>query len=486
MNLTSKRMLQFAMVCAGVCALSASATQFIGDSFEGPEGTNGMPVAYYKATLGENNEITEAKWVVSAGDASALVAADVANQDYAAATRPMSGVVSNRVLNLETEGQTLTRTVDGAPINFTAAPAWVDTLIKFTPSEDDPVIDDILVKAAVFVNVSSNLTIYHGVDGESPAMTPVGIQIDPEQWYRLTIQLGVQPGYEFKAFKVLLDGVLVTSSAAYTDTSDAPVEGGYWFMSPSISETLNAVAFQGTGMVDELVVTSDEVSFENVSSVVLTLSFDSGLVTVAQGGVPLTTGAEVESGETIEIAAADWRELVSVNGTDVTYDGPVGAMVLASTGTVSALASTTVTFTTQPYSGTGAISTGLGGTQPADKVAEWALANSLGAGDLDSDMLDDYLCNVAPATNPELKVLSVVFDQENEEATIVVGTTGSTVDFDSINGTLKVSTRDDLSNSSNWSDPIEVPVTVEDPNTTATVVVDLTGFNGVFIKAVIN
>ena len=54
MNLTSKRMLQFIAGCAGVCALTATATtatNFVADSFEATDGSAGLPISSYKRVI---------------------------------------------------------------------------------------------------------------------------------------------------------------------------------------------------------------------------------------------------------------------------------------------------------------------------------------------------------------------------------------------------------------------------------------------------
>lgn len=246
MNLTSKRVLQFMTVCAGACALSASAaTTWLADSYEELDGgaTNKL-IASYKGLEGSGGSIPA--YTVVAGDASKIVG----RVGTYSGTRPMSSVLTDLVLNLETEGQTLSRGLDSAK-NFTLGPVYVDTLIKFTPSEDAPVISDAAVKAAVFVNVISNLVIYHNnLDIAAKVSTETSVHINPDQWYRLTILLSAPSGQ--KAFKVYVDGTAITSALAYDDAGNHP---GEWFASASTGEDISAIAFQGTGMVDELVVT---------------------------------------------------------------------------------------------------------------------------------------------------------------------------------------------------------------------------------------
>jgi hypothetical protein len=495
MNLTSKRMFQFALLCAGVCVMNATAaTQYMADSFENNPGdwkpaTNGMPIVWYKSADDNGFGVPmTTNWLTAAGDASKIVTADAGNQAYMASPRPMAGMaVSNLVLNLETEGQTLTRAASGIPAFTDTAPVYVDTLIKFTPSEDTPTIADTSVKAAVFVNVSSNLCVYHGVGGagSNPVSTPTTVAINPEQWYRLTIKLSYMPEAELdKVFQIYLDGTLITDDDAM---DDAYAPGGSFFYSASNQGTLTAVAFQGTGMVDELVI-ADDVTLAFNSATLLTLAFDESKIGVTLDGSPVSSNGTVEADSTIVIDASDWYEIASVTGTgDAAYAGlpAPGALVNVSTGTVSATAAETLTITVQPFSGSTAISTGLGGSYPANKVAAWALANGLGAGDLTGAMLDDYLLNKAPATNAELEIKAIVVDPDTQIATVTVGTIAGNVAFSSINGTVKVQTRDALS-SGDWSSSITVPVTVNSPNTTVDVEVDLSSAGAsYFVKAVV-
>ncbi len=253
MNLTSKRVLQFMTVCAGACALSASAgAQWVADSFE--EGTIGELIGLYKPVV--IGSVAHAQWVSASGDASALVTTSGAYSGI----RPMT-TTTDKVLKLETLGQTLSRRVldvaaNPVPMPFDLTDVYVDTLIKFTPSEYVPSITDPLVKVAVYVNVNSNLVVYHKTDLGAGEITlhnvfdGIGI-IDPTVWYRLTIQLGLPSSTP--ACKIFLNGQALSNANTLQDDMFTP--GGPWFMNLSSGTSLSSVAFQGTGMVDELVVT---------------------------------------------------------------------------------------------------------------------------------------------------------------------------------------------------------------------------------------
>lgn len=254
MNLTSKRVLQFMTVCAGACALSASAaTEYVADSFE--EGPNGSAIGLYKPVI--IGSTAHAQWVADTGDASVIT-----NGIGSYGTpRPMD-TTKDYVLNLATEGQTLSRRVLDVDANPVTMPfsgsdsVYVDTLIKFTPSEDSPVVGGD-VKVAVFVNVNSNLVVHHtGWNGAEfvpmDSVFPAEF-INPANWYRLTIQMG-SPSYVGQAFQLFLDGRAITNEYSYFNVEGVPT-GGTWFLTASSGVSLSSVAFQGTGMIDELVLT---------------------------------------------------------------------------------------------------------------------------------------------------------------------------------------------------------------------------------------
>jgi len=468
MNLTSKNIRRFLTVCAGVCAFTAMGNGeptptywWVGDSFE--DGSIDQPIgAYKRELLGVQEQYTNVTWNSTGGESKIVETTGTAYQG----TRPLVVETTSKHLQLETENSTLTRYVafdtdpDGwepgiakttpTTISFASQPKFVDTLIKFTPSEDDPQIQDGSIKMAVYVNATSNLVVHskYWVGGEIgisalPEDTVFTSQtIDPEQWYRLTIKLSAPMEFEqAPVFQIWLNENLLTHPKAI-DLSFAS-NGSYFFAVDVDYHTLSQVSFQGTGAVDDLSV-SDGMASAGSSAILLTLAFNSGLVTVMQGETQLASNDTVEAGSTITITAADWYEIASVAGTGVTYDGDTGAGVTESAGELSAAEAATVTITAQQNTSTGTISTGLGGNLPANKVAAWALDNNLGSGDLNSDMLDEYLLNIAPdeETDQKLKIISVVVGED--KATVTVEAVNASADLANINGTIIVSTTAEL------------------------------------------
>lgn len=449
MNLTLKQLLKSVAVCACACALNASATGFFADSFEAPDGSDGLPISQYKMVVsGVQNETTNFVWLAAAGDASTIVSNDAA---YAAITG--NGPISNSlettelVLNLETEGNTLSRT---AGVSIASAPVYIDTLIKFTPSEDDPAIDMADVKVALYVNAQSNLVVVHTFYVDMVAVVTNSVidsvgTINPEAWYRLSMQVENLLD-SFPGTKIFLDGTAVSHTNAYNDALDAT--GGEWFINTDSASDINMISFQGTGMLDELVVSDTAPVFDDAPvAIMLTLvGIGDGAAVFSIGDTPVT---EVESGTEVTIAATeDWYVISALTGpaaftTDASGQLPADSIVV----TLEATASCTVTADTAVVSsGT----TGIGGgTYPLADVAQWAIANNLGEDDITSAMEDDYLLNVAPGTDAGIVIDAIVID--GTTVTITVSVTDTVVDLDNINGTLKLYSRASLT-SGDWAE----------------------------------
>ena len=470
MNLTSKRMLQFIVGCAGVCALSAFATQtkWVEDTFE--DGTVGQSIGTYKQVVtGGSNQYTNYAWIAANGDLS-VIATNIGSY---AGTRPSTNAVqSNQVLNLSTEGQTLTRNLGVTNYFFTGDPVYVDTLIKFTPSEDNPTISDSNVKAAVFVNVSSNLVVYHGDFSLASFSTDVGLHVDPTAWYRLTILLGKFGGGAYSGFQVFVNGTAITNGVAYNEDGSQP---GTWFVNGSSDKTLSAVAFQGTGMVDDLVVSSMANGFGTPAAILLTLSFDSTKLGVQFSSTAVTNGGTVVAGSSVTISALDWYNVNAPTGTGVTFGG-TGLPGKSSTGILSAPAATTVSITATKYS-SGTVSTGAGAIDAA-KLSTWALAKGVAENALSgTSWYNSYLFNVATNVSPVLKFSAVAAD---DSQTTVVITTTPTVTLSGINGTLKTVTTSSLGTPFGGTNNVDV----SGAGTTKTVTISNSG-SSKFVKALV-
>jgi hypothetical protein len=443
MNLTLKQLFKFGAVCVSACALSSSATGFFSDSFEAPEGTNGNSIALYKiAVSGTQSENTNFQWFAASGDASAIAITNAAYADIQG-DGPITGEVSELILDLETEGNTLSRTV-GVSL---ATSVYVDTLIQFTPSEDDPDLSGSTdIKIALFVNAQSNLVVRHMyVDAVPPVVTHVtntvielAEDINPDKWYRLSMELKQFNGVY--GTKIYIDGTAITHPFALAEGESSPTLGGSYFFNIVQANSMELISFQGTGALDELVVSDEAPYFSTPAAIMLTLVFNDNLMDVTQDAVTLASNDQVAVGSTISIDAIDWYEIASVTGDGVVYTGPIGS---------------------------------------------WAYGQELTQNYVEVNaaaLLDDYLLNVDEGTDAELKITKITVD--GSLATIEIEPTVGTVDLTpaGLNGTLNVYSKDDLTAAWPTTPAATQDFTIETAGkVTATVDVG----DGKFLKAVV-
>jgi hypothetical protein len=240
------------------------------ESFEGTAGGlwgNGMPVATTNGWYSGENDLSH-----------------ITNLTYTppSISAPLKDAEHTRFLRLQTEGDTLTNKLANA--SFAGGDIWVDTLVQFVVGEDLPnLAGDNNIKMAAMVwaqeNGSTNLVVYHGTwDLENscwgdPHFAVIDGDFDPSLWYRLTVQLQSIESLDgnAEAFRVLLNGQDVTSTNAYDAgwaevyQNSAPT-GGVWFLSAGCggasATRIDSLCFQGTGGIDDLVVTRSEPTFE--------------------------------------------------------------------------------------------------------------------------------------------------------------------------------------------------------------------------------
>jgi len=480
MNLTLKQLFKFGVVCVSACAMTATA-DYLADSFE--EGAVDDPIGEYKMVVsGAQNEITNLAWYAASGDASALALTNAAYADIVG-DGPIAGD-SAMILNLATEGNTLSRT---AGVDCAASPVYVDTLIQFTPSEDEPTITSTDLKIALYVNAQSNLVVVHSMFTDPPntwtvipetnSVIDLGAPIDPAKWYRLTIAVSENGAGATETFsQIYIDGTLISHEHAFDVVGET--NNATYFR--SIQETvtdLKLVSFQGTGSLDELVVTNSLPDFGTPAAVMLTLaSVGDGTVTFTAAGIGVT---EVESGTEVVMTASDWYQII-----DITSDGagfmatglPLDANSQVVTSTVSATEDCIVTVTNAVVSGPYP----LAPEYDLGSIATWALNYGVSQANAPT-YIDQYLLNVAPAVTAELVITSIVVDKGAGTTTITVEAQNDSdaVDFDALNGEVTVYSTADLAAGFGTVPIVTLPVTAV--HDTATVV--FTNTTDQFLKA---
>jgi len=260
-------------------------------------GTNNVPYAqpFTDATAG--SAVTNLNgWSTGSADMSVITNL-VDGYSLTGVAYPINDYVhtlSNKVIKLNTEGDTLTNSfVGGTGTSFDGTNMYVDMMANFVVSEDLPtaIANDYGVKSAVFLKADSattNLYVYHGLRGGGTNQAPTfsiitnASAVLPGTWYRLTIEMAsyYSDPNRAEAFRVKVNGAVMYGSntmaygdnwrsRVFNDPDNAP-DGGAWFMSaarrPGSSPNesmynINSIAFQGTGMIDDLVVTTNMPSY---------------------------------------------------------------------------------------------------------------------------------------------------------------------------------------------------------------------------------
>jgi len=281
-------------------------------------GTNNVPYAEPFTGAAADSAVTNLNgWFTGSSDLSVITNL-VDGYSLTGVAYPINDYVhtlSNKVIKLNTEGDTLTNSfLGGTGTSFNNTNMFVDMMVNFVVSEDLPaaaVSNDSNVKAAIFLKAdgaTTNLYVFHGqkssVSWGSPAFSPITNGILPGAWYRLTIEMksaysGEDPA---EAFRVKINGnVLTSTNLAYGDNFAVeaytspyyPTNGGSWFLSAArrdgdtgtyLKNAINSVAFQGTGMIDDLVVTNKMPSYAAFSGypAIIPTSWLSGI----PGGMP--------------------------------------------------------------------------------------------------------------------------------------------------------------------------------------------------------
>ena len=164
-----------------------------------------------------------------------------ASLDGYAGVRPMTGVTSNKVLKLDTEGGVWTNTINES---FATTPIFADMLVKFVPSEELPTLTEGKLAIAIkleldgtnYLNVANNNTIENSYIWAVTAKA-----ISTSEWYRVTVKMYSDPDLLWTYAQVYVNGAAV----------GGPLE-------LDGNETLNSIGFQGTGFIDEVVVRDDD------------------------------------------------------------------------------------------------------------------------------------------------------------------------------------------------------------------------------------
>ena len=199
-------------------------------------------------------------------------------------------------LALDTEGGTLWRSLAtigsetvgedttyslGTAQPVAATGTYLDTLVQFTVTEDEAPEVTSGDKLAIWLQAgegTTNLMVKAGLINDLGTVTETTFTLDatvnPDEWYRLTVKAlaDITDNEGIPGFQIYLDGTLLTSSTAtltseyleilgpddVDDSHYADLVAGKYFASLQTDATLQGVGFQGTGAVDEIVWTEED------------------------------------------------------------------------------------------------------------------------------------------------------------------------------------------------------------------------------------
>ena len=224
-----------------------------------------------------------------AGEDGAITITNYTYSFIPSAGYPLPGSTHEKVLAIEGNVTNDLSQLASSPQQETAT--WLDLLVKPTfmgEDEDYPADLPTNAQTAVVFDYEGHLHIHHFVYTNNPATfdfsgehvwSAVGSQysVKEGEWVRLTIENDYDFGNSIAThFQVYINGTVVTNENAYVDPGDqmAPdfSTNGTWFVIATRDGTdvpeaeryrLNAIALQGTGSFDDVVVTDFAPTFES-------------------------------------------------------------------------------------------------------------------------------------------------------------------------------------------------------------------------------
>ena len=355
------------LMIALACAASFAATA-------APISTSDFNNVTTNATI--HNSGVDTYWSQADGDPASVVKAyldegmDTYNGGVGSPT--VTGIGAN-FLSLDTGGGELLRTLafdNGTPTTVPVednAPVYIDTLVQFTatdPSTEVEIAND--AKLAIWMVGDSEsgyvLKVKAGdYDGNMTLSSAeftltnnvAGFSVAPNTWYRLTVK-SVKDAMNqdltggvlyMPCFEIYLDGEplqsvdgatltgLSTLGAGMVQSCSQAFSDGKLFASlqaGTATTTLASVGFQGSGALDDFVVTADLPNFLNVTDFTLTwadvtavsYTIGNGAAVAISGSSPLAIRAPVGSVVSLLVENADGAQkvLTGTVGTDAGID----------------------------------------------------------------------------------------------------------------------------------------------------------------------
>lgn len=521
-----------------VASAAAFADPLNANSFEGY--TAGVSVTNSQEVTDAGEPINSYFTFDGDSDSSVVKAFGGENAAVPSITRPKhyadSLVGQNNYLALDTEGGTLWRALaldtnhDPEAKAVAAGGTYLDTLVQFTVTEDDAPTTTANDKLAIWLGVSTNgqgevtgtnLMVRAGYlddNGSDSFVTATDFTLSTEapieagRWYRLTVKAigdvtacvaknseNYDAGY--MGFEIYLDGVQLAATEATISTAYMNVATGsdefHWLdqttdadfityleskkVFPSLEGKVSAyalqgVGFQGTGAIDDLVLTEEApflvppIEFtltwdEKVTAVSYVLSADTATTNTLTSGTAATIAAGTTG--TIELiptfASGFEFDYVDMGGTQLglTFAVPTANTNATLVAKASAVEENWVDNPATELTPNTAASTaypGLAGsalaTADAQKLTTWAKAKNIAYNDIKNDTTGTYTeayllnCAVADVEDEKAEFKATITIVNGQP--VVTSTTANT-DGNDYNGTLQLKGKVNLDDAE-WTD----------------------------------
>ena len=245
------------------------------------------------------------QYVGASGSEDSSVVTAYGGENLPVPTGPqLSGTPGSNYLNLSTEGGTLWRSFNASPSDLGAAEEvgerlYIDTMVQFTPTEDDSdpemATED---KLAIWLHKSTDadgnttvaLKVRAGYYDEGMSHRVATYTLNTAKpvvegtWYRLSVKAidnileNEDLGLKYSGFEIRIDGELAKASVPtmhetmvsglqeselLSSDAVASITAGQFIVSkvqatPGVATTITAVGFKGSGAIDDLVTTHDD------------------------------------------------------------------------------------------------------------------------------------------------------------------------------------------------------------------------------------
>lgn len=182
------------------------------------------------------------------------------------------------------------------PESTTPLEVWIDTMVQPVRQEEEPVGSITNAQVAIYFDTNGYLNVYHGIilDGalgviptnKAWSKFETAGSLATDQWARVTIHMKHVPwtegyGAEVKQsyFRIFLNSVEFSNEYAFASADATTQTGGSWFVCANwIEQKLSTLTLSGSGKLDDLVVTTEGVTFEQSAPSVLVSYAGPGIV----------------------------------------------------------------------------------------------------------------------------------------------------------------------------------------------------------------